>query len=623
MNAVKQCPDRRKCRPASFLPKGVRLLLGATLLPIAAVAHADLVPMLHSAPPAIDGMADERVWTLAAPLGEPRFGDGSSGAFAARVLQDRSHLYLAITVEEPAAPASNAGGWGAIWESDWVALAIDSRGSGLGAWFFLMTADGQRLDGVLEASGHPTPVPLVTWRGAVRRAATGYTAEFAIPLAELPYRGSGSQSMGLRIIRRSAARGEEAELAPTDAALSRFRIVSLTSLPPSRRARDGAAFEASRELQAKQVRMKGADVATLQGRVAAYGDASVEDWRIFPRARLQASSRPFRYPRKLNPAGITQMLETLPVAPGQPLGQLDRFLDDTGTTSLLVIHRGQIVYSRYLNHHHAGSVFTSFSTAKSFVSTLVGMAIDRGFIASEDDPVSRYLPELATRDSRFGAIRIADLLHMASGLAYVETGNGERDDQRTYMDPDLRLAALAHSRIAEAPNTHWLYNNYNPILLGMVLERATGQSVTALTQEWLWEPLGMEQAGSWSLDSQASRFEKMESGLNSNPPDFAKLCSLYMADGVWRGRRLLSKRWIDLATQPRAERPGGDYYGWFWWISPREGERADFYAQGNKGQYIYCSPAKDMIVVRTGIRYGLPAASGWPRLFRGLADSIR
>jgi CubicO group peptidase (beta-lactamase class C family) len=301
-------------------------------------------------------------------------------------------------------------------------------------------------------------------------------------------------------------------------------------------------------------------------------------------------------------------------------------LSKTQTTSFIVIKDDKVVYERYFNGFDRQSVVTSFSMAKSFASTLVGIAIDKGMINSVDDPITTYLPELEHRDARFGQISIADLLHMASGIAYDEDGP-MRDDQRTYMDPNLRRAALEHTRIAEAPNRHWLYNNYNPLLVGMILERATHMSVTGFMQANLWDPLGMEFGGSWSIDSKDGAFEKMESGINARAIDFAKLGLLFLHHGSARGRPIVSAAWVKKATQPHGDPREfyGDasdsfYYGYYWWGSRRDQGDSDFYAEGNKGQFMYCSPQRHLVIVRTGIQYGIPAYA-WSRIFRQVADS--
>jgi CubicO group peptidase (beta-lactamase class C family) len=163
--------------------------------------------------------------------------------------------------------------------------------------------------------------------------------------------------------------------------------------------------------------------------------------------------------------------------------------------------------------------------AKSFASTLVGVAIDEGYIKSVDESITNYIPELLGKDERFKAITIRNLLTMSSGIKYEDGGDlpwsEEADDTKTYYSTDLRELAL-NCRIEGKPGEYFEYNNYNPLLMGMILERATGMRVSRYLQEKLWKPVGMEADGSWSLDSTSSGFEKMESGVNARARDFAR-----------------------------------------------------------------------------------------------------
>jgi CubicO group peptidase (beta-lactamase class C family) len=287
------------------------------------------------------------------------------------------------------------------------------------------------------------------------------------------------------------------------------------------------------------------------------------------------------------------------------------------------------VLERYVEPWRRDSMNTSFSVAKSFVATLVGMAIDEGMIKSLDDPITAYLPELALRDRRFEQISLRHLLLMSSGLEYAEGRfplfNG--DDPLTTYHPDQRRLALTNIQIEGPPGQTFRYNKYHPQLLGMVLERTTGMSVTAWTQTRLWDRLGMEFDGAWTLDSEASGFEKMEAGLNARAIDFAKLGRLYLRNGQWDGRQVLSSEFVALASgqDPRTRAPGRDreprYYGLMWWGANQNRPRPDFFAAGDRGQYVYVSPASDVIIVRTGLDYGIPS-SRWLEAFGGAAEAF-
>ena len=154
-----------------------------------------------------------------------------------------------------------------------------------------------------------------------------------------------------------------------------------------------------------------------------------------------------------------------------------------------------------------------------------------------------------------------------------------------------------------------MYNNYNPLLLGLILERATGRPVTTYLQEKLWTPLGMEFDLSWSLDSEQSGFEKMESGFNAPAVDFAKFGRLYLNGGNWNGTQILPAEWVtDLTRDNGLIQDAPIYYGYMWWGENCNPDSQDFFALGNFGQFVYVSPANNMIIVRNGESYGWKAS---------------
>jgi CubicO group peptidase (beta-lactamase class C family) len=302
---------------------------------------------------------------------------------------------------------------------------------------------------------------------------------------------------------------------------------------------------------------------------------------------------------------------------------LDELLRETDTLAFLVVHEDRLVHERYFDGATRESLQTSFSAAKSFVSTLVGIAIDAGLIGSVEDPVTDYLPELAERDQRFEQITLRDLLTMSSGIRYQEGGFPWPfgDDTYTYYGVDLRDVALNRVEIDGPPGLAWHYNNYHPLLLGLVLERVTGSTVSDFMARRLWQPLGAEADATWNLDSERSGFEKLESGLNARPVDYARFGLLFLHNGEWNGRRIVSEDWVRAASGADSTTGPASYhgYGYFWWIDVERPGR--FYAQGKYGQYIYVAPDAAAVVVRFGRDWGIGNTS-WLATFRDIADQL-
>jgi CubicO group peptidase (beta-lactamase class C family) len=304
---------------------------------------------------------------------------------------------------------------------------------------------------------------------------------------------------------------------------------------------------------------------------------------------------------------------------------LEEYLDASGTTAFLVIHDDRLLYERYFDGCDESSIHTSFSMAKSFASALVGIAIDEGHINSVNEPITNYIPELLEKDERFESITIRHLLTMSSGIKYEEGGDlpwsEEADDTKTYYATDLRKLALENSRIEGEPGEYFEYNNYNPLLIGMILERATGMSVSRYLQQKLWKPIGMEADGSWSLDSTSTGFEKMESGVNARARDFGRFGMLFAKEGKWEGEQLISRGWVEESTSADTSTDPSQDYQYFWWVNTPDG-KDHFSARGNYGQYIYVAPEKDLVIVRLGKEEGEQGYDYWIYLFEELATKF-
>jgi CubicO group peptidase (beta-lactamase class C family) len=365
-------------------------------------------------------------------------------------------------------------------------------------------------------------------------------------------------------------------------------------------------------------------------RVLAWRESDAFDWQKFPAHPLEAAPTPFYFGRAPDKR-VAALFEEL-----ASVDDWDAFLEANDTQAFIVIQDGTVLYETYFDETQRDSIVTSFSMAKSFVSALIGIAIQEGYINSVDDPITDYLPELAARDPRFNDITIRHLLLMASGLEYAEDRfplfNG--DDPLTTYYPDQREIALENTRVIDAPGEYFRYNKYHPQLLGMILERTTGVTVTEFLQSRIWDPLGMEFSGSWSIDSEASDFEKMETGVNARAIDFAKFGELFLNNGNWNGEQVISEAWVAESTQPTtpddyavyypdyfSSMPGRGYYQYMWWGMERDDGRYDYAAEGDKGQFIYVSPDKNLVIVRNGVDFGIPGHD-WLQLFYQFASDF-
>lgn len=341
-------------------------------------------------------------------------------------------------------------------------------------------------------------------------------------------------------------------------------------------------------------------------------DAGVDDRLRFQSEPIPADGDVLSLETVTPPEGVLDEV----TLPDSTTADLPDLLKETGTTSFIVLHDDQIWMETYPSGGERDEPVTSFSVAKSILSTVVGLAIDRGEIGSLDDPLTDYVPELLERDRRFGRITLRHLVTMSSGLRYEEKGLPWSDDAVTYYSPDLRETALS-AEIGEEPGTRWLYNNYNPLLMGLVLERATGRPLPAYVSEVLWTPLGAEGDASWSLDSEASGFAKMESGFNARPMDYARFGYLFAHDGRVGDLQVVPQAWVVEATAADTDTDPAKHYQYWWWVDTEHPGR--FLARGNKGQFIYVDPVTDVVVVRTGVDFGI---DDWPLVLADVVDRV-
>ena len=340
---------------------------------------------------------------------------------------------------------------------------------------------------------------------------------------------------------------------------------------------------------------------SLVARGILWGDSDAGDLYRFPTRLIHASLEPVKF--NGGSGDMQNSIASLPIS-NDDIGvanmPLDEYLAYTNTTAFVILHGDQLLYEGYFNGADRETTQTSFSAAKSFTSTLVGIALHEGFIHSLDDSITDYLPELLDRDPRFEKITVRHLIMMKSGLRWERDDSDPfSDDFVTYYSPDLRKTAL-NSEIVEAPGQRFIYNDYNPLLVGLILERATGMSVTEYMETRLWQPMGAEGNGSWSLDSEQAGFEKMFVGVNGRAIDLAKLGWMFLNNGRNGDRQVVPVSWVADVTKLKTTTDKYSYRH-YWWIDEK---RKMYYAEGDKCQFIYVYPQAELVLARFGIDCG-------------------
>ena len=265
----------------------------------------------------------------------------------------------------------------------------------------------------------------------------------------------------------------------------------------------------------------------------------------------------------------------------------------------MVVQNDCAVYEKYFPGNSESTRHISWSRAKSVVSALFGIAMEEGYIKSLNQTVDEYLPELI--GSGYEGVRIKDVLQMSSGVKF----NEDYGDFWSDINKWGRKFALGSSQDKfaarlvreEEPGTNLHYVSINTHVLGMIIVKATGKSLSAYLKEKLWDPMGMEYSAYWLCDD--TGMEVALGGLNIALRDYAKIGQLYLDRGAWQGVQIVPKEWAIASVTPDAEHlmPENNTrfgYGYHWWIP--QGTEGEFMAMGVYNQYIYVNPVTRTVI---------------------------
>ncbi|MEL6724630.1 MAG: serine hydrolase [Pseudomonadota bacterium] len=286
---------------------------------------------------------------------------------------------------------------------------------------------------------------------------------------------------------------------------------------------------------------------------------------------------------------------------------------DMETSGLMILHQGEIVHESYGRGADESTRFTTWSLVKSITSTLVGVAVAEGKIDSVDDPLVKYLPDVA--GTAYDGVTIKQALQMSSGVRYdpnlwdgdmTDTVEFMTDSVITGQTPSFDLA-IAYDREHE-PGTTFNYNTAESQVLLELVRRVSGMDAADYLQQTIWAPVGMEHDGVWVLDrAGADGAEIGGAYYNAALRDWARFGLLIEQGGVWEGAQILPVDWVDRATvsdeahlKPGIVHPNPNRgYAWHWWTYAD----GTFTASGANGQTLYIDRENDIVVAR---------ASAWP-----------
>jgi CubicO group peptidase (beta-lactamase class C family) len=311
--------------------------------------------------------------------------------------------------------------------------------------------------------------------------------------------------------------------------------------------------------------------------------AFLEDYKHFDNQIIKASNTPQPWVNHIdyNTADETERLKKANA--------------DWGTIAYVIIKNDSVWFEKYFDGFNEDSKSNSFSMAKSYVSGLMGKAIEDGYIKSLDQPVCDFLPEFC--DEQAKKMTVGDLSSMASGTNWDEAYYSPLSiTTRAYFDDDL-AKVMNGLKMETEPGKAFKYASGDTQMLTMVIEEATGKKLYNYLEESFWKPLGSENDVLWQVDSEDHDLVKAYCCIAGSAKDFARFGKLYKDYGKWNGKQILDSAFVAKSVTPRFTK--SPEYGYGWWMKDVNGKNFKM-MRGHLGQYVIYNAEDNLIIVRLG-----------------------
>ena len=270
----------------------------------------------------------------------------------------------------------------------------------------------------------------------------------------------------------------------------------------------------------------------------------------------------------------------------------DKAEKSDGLRSLLVVKNGILVAEWYADGYSRERAENIKSASKSIISALVGIAINKGYIGSIDQPIFEILPEFFPPDSPDKRkITIKHLLTMSAGFEFIENVNNY-----VYLS-DNWTKSILKLPLSRSPGSGFGYGTIQTHLLSAILTKVSGTDTLAFAQTHLLDHMSIS-INRWDRAPEGIYFGGSE--MYMTPRDIAAFGQLYLQKGQFKGKQLVPREWVSRSLEPSFNEVwGGDSYGFCWWIKQIAGYRS-YYALGYGGQMIMNIPELDLVIVFTG-----------------------
>jgi CubicO group peptidase (beta-lactamase class C family) len=327
--------------------------------------------------------------------------------------------------------------------------------------------------------------------------------------------------------------------------------------------------------------------------------------------KLSVTGKPYHYsyrkPSMLNDGLLTGSINQSGLDTSLLNNMMNRIVSGKypGIHSILIIKDSKLVFEEYFYEYTVDSVHQLRSASKSFISALTGLALQKGYIRSKDEAVLSHFPEylLLNNSPLKHKITVEHLLTNQSGLDY-DISNPKAVGNETRMNySDDWVKYTLDLPIIDTPGGKGMYASGNPIILGRIIEKASGQPLSSFANESLFKPLGIQHY-KWNFKPDQSNAEDF-CQLYLRPRDMAKFGLMYLDGGKWGQRQVLPASWVQESLRKHSTVQNVSY-GYLWWLKylEKDGVRYNgMAAQGNGGQKIFIFPDHQLVVVTTGGNY--------------------
>jgi CubicO group peptidase (beta-lactamase class C family) len=272
------------------------------------------------------------------------------------------------------------------------------------------------------------------------------------------------------------------------------------------------------------------------------------------------------------------------------------FFEATKTRAFIIISNDTLIYENYFNNAKESDVTQLFSVSKTITTTMLGWAIEDGYIKSLDQKVKEFLPETIGTD--LGEVKLKFLANMSSGINHDEYRKILRTLKFYYKKEQDNVCEDV--KVKTTPGKKFVYKSIDTQILANCIENASFKTINAYFFEKIWKMLGPEHPSYWSVDSKECNIPKYFGGFNAAAIDIAKFGILYANKGNYEGKNLIPNWWVDYCNDVKNRGLKYNYCNGWWADGVEEPQTRAFFGAGFGGQYLYIDKKKGTVIVRLG-----------------------